>query len=148
MPVSEKLDAIVEELRDSDHTERMELLIEMARALPPLPERLEALRDEAHRVPECVAQVFLFVEVEGDRVRLFADVPESAPATRGFVGLLVEALDGAPVEEVVALDDSLVERSGLRQSIGMQRLGGFYAILRRLRREVVRQAAGGPSVSN
>jgi cysteine desulfuration protein SufE len=148
MPVSEKLEAIVEELRDADHAERMELLIEMARSLPPLPERLEALRDDAHRVPECVAQVFLFVEVEGDRVRIFADVPESAPATRGFAGLLVEALDGAPVAEVLATDDSLVERSGLRQSIGMQRLGGFYAILRRLRREVARQAAARANLSS
>lgn len=146
MAVSEKLDAIVEELRDSDHQERMELLIEMARQLPPLPERLEHLRDEAHRVPECIAQVFLFVESEGDHIRLFADVPESAPATRGFAGLLVDTLDGAPIAEVVALDDSLIERSGLRQSIGMQRLGGFYAMLRRIKLFATRARAAHPEM--
>ena len=134
------LEPLIEELRDADHAERMTLLAEMGSDLPPLPDRLAALRDEAHRVPECVAQVFLFVEIEDGVLRLHADVPPEAPATRGFASLLVNGLDGTPVAEIAALEDDLIERSGLRKSIGMQRLGGFYSMLRRVRREAARAA--------
>ena len=133
-----QLEPLLEELRDADHAERMILLAEMGSDLPPLPDRLSGLRDEAHRVPECVAPVFLFVEVESGVVRVYADVPPEAPATRGFASLLVNGLDGAPATEVAALDDGPIERSGLRTSIGMQRLGGFYSMLGRIRREAAR----------
>ena len=75
---------------------RLEMLLDYANALPPLPERLHAQRDAGlGRVAECQSPVYLFTTVEDDTVRLFADVPEQAPTARGFVSLLVDALDGA-----------------------------------------------------
>ncbi|MBV8269571.1 MAG: SufE family protein, partial [Planctomycetaceae bacterium] len=46
------LDALVSELSDADRQERIELLIDLARNLPPLPERLAAHKDATHRVEE------------------------------------------------------------------------------------------------
>src|SRR6516164_6173061 len=67
------LDAIIAELSESDRQERIDLLIDFAKNLAPLPERLAALKDASHRVEECQSPVYLFVEMKGDRVSLHAD---------------------------------------------------------------------------
>jgi len=144
------LDAIVHELSDADRQERIELLIDFAKNLAPLPERLAAHKDAAHRVEECQSPVFLFVELEGDRVAIHADAPIEAPTVRGFVALLVEGLNGATVEEVLAVRDTLIEQIGLPEILGMLRVRGLGGVLRRLRAEVTRAAierASNPSTA-
>lgn len=135
-----KLDEIIAELADSDRQERIELLIDLSRNLPPLPDRLVAHKDGAHRVEECQSPVYLFVEVNGGRVALFADVPVEAPTVRGFVAMLVEGLDNATVEEVLALPGDLLQRCGMAEILGMQRLGGLNGVIRRLKLDVGRVA--------
>ncbi|HWE39695.1 MAG TPA: SufE family protein [Isosphaeraceae bacterium] len=135
------LDDIVEELSDADRQDRIELLIDLAKGLPPLPERLERLKDAEHRVAECQSPVFLFVEIDGDRVGLFADAPIEAPTVRGFVALLVEGLDGATVAEVLGVPNDLIERAGMPEILGMLRVRGLHGVLRRLKAEVARAAA-------
>jgi len=134
------LDEIVEELRDSDRQERIELLIDLAKKLPPMPERLAQFKDEAHRVPECQSPVFLVVELEGERTQLFADAPIEAPTVRGFVSLLVEGLDGATVAEILAVPDDLIERTGMPEILGMLRVRGLHGVLGRLKWMVGRAA--------
>ena len=73
------LDEIIAELSEADRQERIDLLIDFARSLPPLPEHLAKLKDASHRVEECQSPVYLFVEMMGDRVTLFADAPIEAP---------------------------------------------------------------------
>ena len=101
------LDAVIAELRDADRQERIELLIDFARNLPPLPPELEARKDAEHRVEECQSPVYLFVDVAGDRVRLHADAPIESPTVRGFVSILMEGLDGASPEDLHAYVSSL-----------------------------------------
>ncbi len=132
------LEAIVSELSEADRQERIELLIEFARSLPPLPERLERLKDAEHRVEECQSPVFLFVETEADRVEIHADVPIEAPTVRGFVAILVEGLNGATVEDVLGVKNDLIDRIGLAEILGMQRVRGLGGVLSRLKKEVVK----------
>jgi cysteine desulfuration protein SufE len=139
--VPNTLDEIVAEFQDSDAEEKKELLIDFARKLPPLPERFLALKDGEHRVHECQSPVFLFVEVDGDRVALYADAPIEAPTVRGFVSLLLEGLSGATVADVAAVKNDLIRRLGLVEVLGMLRLNGLNGVLNRLRAEVVRAAA-------
>jgi cysteine desulfuration protein SufE len=135
-PPSRLMD-LVAELVDCDRQERIELLIDLASGLPPLPSRLAGLKDE-HRVPECASPVFLFVEAEGDRVRIHADAPVESPTVRGFVAILVEGLDGATPSQILAAPHDLVRRSGLVEILGMQRIGGLEGVWRRLRQQVDR----------
>ncbi len=135
-----KLDALVEELSEADRQDRIEILIDLAKSLPPLPDRLAHFKDEAHRVPECQSPVFLFVEVRGGVVGLFADVPTEAPTVRGFVAMLVEGLDGTTPADVQAVPFEVIERSGLRDILGMQRVSGLHGVLRRLKAMVARAA--------
>jgi len=135
-----QLEAIVSELSQADRQERIELLIDFAKSLPPLPDRLEHQKDAAHRVEECQSPVFLFVELEGDRVAIHADAPIEAPTVRGFVAILVEGLSGATVEEILQVRGDLIERIGLPEILGMLRVRGLHGVLTRLKAEVTRAA--------
>jgi cysteine desulfuration protein SufE len=133
-----ELDAIVSELSEADKQERIELLIDFARRLPPLPDHLARHKDATHRVEECQSPVFLFVELEGDRVAVHADAPAEAPTVRGFVSILVEGLTGATAEEILAVPADLIDRCGLPEILGMLRVRGLGGVLRRLKAEVAR----------
>ena len=123
---------------------RLQLLLRHARRLPPLPEDLLAARDEGlGRVEECQTPLFLWVGVEGKGVRIHADAPEESPTVRGFVGFLAELLEGRSPEEVAALPDDVMDRMGLGEVLGAMRTRGLGAVVRRIKRDVARAAAGG-----
>jgi cysteine desulfuration protein SufE len=144
-----KLDSIVEQFAELEPRERLELLLEFAEGLPPLPARFQAERDRAdHRVHECQTAVFLWVEVIEGRVQLHAEVAPEAPTVQGFVGILVEAFSGATPEEVLAAPPDLLQRLGLVESLGMVRMRGLQAIFTRIRREVALAAAQREADSN
>src|SRR5271156_4911260 len=134
------LDTIVAELRDLDRQERIDMLLDYAKSLPPLPDRLAAHKDAAHRVEECQSPVYLFVELDGQRVSLYADAPIEAPTVRGFVSLLLEGLERATVEDVLQVPNDLVERCGLSEILGMLRVRGLSGVLRRVKGDVTRAA--------
>jgi cysteine desulfuration protein SufE len=135
------LETIVTEMSEADRQERIEILIDLAKGLPPLPDRLAAFKDAAHRVEECQSPVFLIVELAPSRkVAIYADAPIEAPTVRGFVALLVEGLSGATVEEILQVPSDLVERIGLPEILGMLRVRGLSGVLRRLKAEVTRAA--------
>ena len=131
------LDRYVARLGAADRETRLETLLDLSRQLPPLPPGLDdATAREAHRVPECQTPVHLWVEVTGGAVRLHAEVPRESPTVRGFVALLVRALDGATPAEVAAVPDDLLHALGLDDALGMTRTQGLSAIVRRIKRAV------------
>jgi cysteine desulfuration protein SufE len=96
-----QLEKTIKRFAGSDRQTRLELLLDYANKLPPLPDRLIPLRDQGiNSVPECQSPVFLFLERENGGVVLHADAPREAPTVRGFVSLLARALHGATPEDV------------------------------------------------
>jgi cysteine desulfuration protein SufE len=138
----EKLSQIVEEFAELEPRERLELLLDFAENLPPLPPQYEARRLAGeHRVHECQTPVFLWTDVEDGRVQIHAWVAPEAPTVKGFVGVLREAFDDATPEEVEAVEPNLLHRLGLVESLGMQRMRGLNAILYYVRQQVRKAAA-------
>jgi cysteine desulfuration protein SufE len=135
-----ELETILAELKGADRQERIDLLLDFAKSLPPLPERLAAFKDAAHRVEECQSPVYLFAEIDGGRVSLHADAPIEAPTVRGFVSLLLEGLNGGTVEEILQVPGDLIDRCGLTEILGMLRVRGLSGVLRSLKGEVTRAA--------
>jgi cysteine desulfuration protein SufE len=118
---------------------RLQALLGHARRFPELPEALREARDRGlGRVVECQTPLFLWIGIEDDKVRIHADAPREAPTVRGFVGFLVEALDGADPATVADLPEDLMEQMGLTEVLGMQRSNGLGAVIRRIRRDVGR----------
>ena len=123
-----------------DDETRLELLLDYAAQLPPLPSEYHTLRDAGlNMIHECQSPVFLMVEVTGSTVHIHADVPMEAPTPRSFVAILVRAFDGRPARHVLEAPDDLLHRLGLAHLLGMQRIRGLSAIYRHTRSEVSRQ---------
>jgi len=137
---------VVEEFTALSEPDRLQLLLEYSRGLPPLPDWLAEHRDRMEPVPECQAPVFLAVEVAGDRVAVHFDAPMESPTTRGFAGVLSEGLNGLSVAEVLAVPDDVPLRLGLDRAVSPLRLRGMVAMLARIKRQVRErsQGAAGP----
>ena len=77
---------LIGEFADLDGREKLELLVDFANGLPPLPPEYEARKAvEDRRVHECQTPVFLWMEVDGGTARLVAEVAPEAPTVKGFV---------------------------------------------------------------
>jgi cysteine desulfuration protein SufE len=137
-----KLAEIVEEFASAPREVVLEMLLEFADAVPPLPAEL-AGHEGMEQVPECQTPFFLAAEAQPDRtVVTHFDCPPEAPTTRAFAGILAEGLAGASAEEVLAVPDDLYARMGLAQAISPLRVRGGTAILGRLKRQVAEQSRG------
>lgn len=141
-----RLDRYIARLSAADRNTRLETLLELSTKLPPLPAPLLAAKARGEQlVPECQTPVHLWVEVTGGAVHLHADVPRESPTVRGFVSLLIQALDGLPPEEIAAVPDDLLHALGLDDALGMMRTQGLSAIVRRVKRAVADAPARTPS---
>lgn len=131
------LETIAARLAAADRETRLQTLLEYARKLPELPERLRAARAGGlGQVHECQTPVYLYVEVRDGRVEINADVPRESPTVRGFLSLLIRSLAGGTPADVAAVPDDLLERTRLAGDLGLTRTQGLTAVLRRLKREV------------
>ena len=134
--VSQRLAELEAEFADLDGREKLELLVEYAAGLPPLPAAFEAKKAAAEgRIHECQTPVFLWTETAADgTAQLVADVAPEAPTVKGFVALLATALGGRPVAEVADLPEDFAEILGLGPVLGMLRSRGLRAITQRIKR--------------
>lgn len=136
------LQAIVDEFADYERELRLELLLDYANSLPPLPERFAAADKAAlERVQECQTPLFVAVEVTGDIVHLYFDAPPEAPTTRGFASVLHAGLDGATVDEVLETPGDFYVQMKLSELISPLRLRGMSALLGIIKRKVAGAAA-------
>jgi cysteine desulfuration protein SufE len=139
--VREKVDEIVGEFSDLDGREKLELLVDYANGLPPLPPAYEARKAaEDRRVHECQTPVFLWTEAEQGMARVVAEVAPEAPTVKGFVAILAAAVNGRPVAEAAAIPEDLLERLGLADVLGILRSRGLRSITARIKRGLAEAA--------
>lgn len=130
------LERIIGDFAAAGQSMKAEILLDYSRRVPEISEQLQKERDEGtSRVHECATPVFLWVDVHDGNVIISADVAEDAPTVKGFVGLLMDGLNGKPVEEVLSAPNNIIDRMGLTSVLGMRRMIGLSVILQRIKRE-------------
>ena len=143
-PLPAPLAELVDEFAEMGPRDRLQLLLELSRELPDLPQRYADAADTMEQVHECQSPLFLAVEVDDDadrRVHLFFSAPPEAPTTRGFASILRTGLDGEPATEVLAVPDDFYVALGLAQAVSPLRLRGMAAMLARIKNRVRAQVA-------
>lgn len=136
------LEKSLQRFRSAPREMRMQLLLQYARRFPELPQELQEARDAGlNRVQECQTPLFLWVSVREGKVTLIADAPRDAPTVRGFMGFLMESLNGASSEDVSHLPDDLLDQMGIGEVLGVMRTQGLGSVIRRVKADVAR--AGG-----
>ncbi|MFC7703248.1 SufE family protein [Plastorhodobacter daqingensis] len=124
-----------------DWEDRYRHVIEMGKAMPPLP---EALRVPATKVEGCASQVWIVPRIEGAGANaIFHFQGESdALIVRGLIAILHALYDGLTVSEVVKVDaPSALARLGLTEHLSSQRSNGVRAMVERIRILAAAEAA-------
>lgn len=112
-----------------DWEDRYRLVIELGKAMDPLP---EALRVPATKVDGCASQVWLHPAVSEGKYHFQGD--SDAMIVRGLIALLHRLYDGLPVEQVMAVDARAeLGRLGLHDHLSAQRSNGLRAMIERIR---------------
>lgn len=133
----------VEELKENfelidDWEDRYRYVIELGRALPPLP---ETQKTEANKVRGCASQVWLVMttlpsETGGGAPRLAIEGDSDAHIVRGLVAILLTIYHNKTVDEI-ANHDALEDFAalGLKDHLTPQRSNGLASMVARIRKE-------------
>lgn len=93
------LSDILEEYQLVDGEDRYRLLIDLGRALEPMP---DALKTDATKVRGCAASVWVYPTAKEGRLHFLAD--SNAAITKGIVALVLSAVQDKPAAEVARMD--------------------------------------------
>ena len=132
-----RIDDIVEDfaLLD-DWDDRYRYVIELGRALPPLP---DSAHTDANKVQGCASQVWLISHVAPDGPQgpvLTFEGDSDAHIVRGLVAILIALSSGKGAREILATDAlDLFNRIGLRENLTPQRSNGLRSMVERVRAE-------------
>jgi len=113
--------------------DRYRYVIELGRALPPLP---ESLRTDANKVRGCASQVWLATDVEpsADAPRLTFEGDSDAHIVRGLIAILFSIYDGKRADEILGTDAiPIFESLGLKEHLTPQRSNGFASMVGRIK---------------
>jgi cysteine desulfuration protein SufE len=123
------------ELLDAD--DRYRLLIDLGRALEPMP---DALKTDATLVRGCSAAVWVYPLAEADgRLHFLAD--SNAAITKGIVALILAAVQDRAPAEILAFDiDAALARFDLKNQLSSNRTQGIPNMIALIRETAERLA--------
>ena len=141
MTIPHKLQEIIDDFSQAERGEKVEMLIQYAESLPPLPDWLRGERAKMEPVPECMTPVFLFAEKQAEGGLVFHfDIPPQSPTVRGLAAILANGLNGAAPADVIALPADFYAPMNLQEVISYQRLNGFQGVLAHMKQAAVKLA--------
>jgi cysteine desulfuration protein SufE len=123
--------ALLEEWDD-----RYRYLIELGRALEPLP---EAARSDLNKVQGCASQVWVSTAIKpggagGPVLEFVGD--SDAHIVRGLIAVLLALYSGKPARDILSTDAiATFETLGLREHLTPQRSNGFRSMVNRIHRD-------------
>lgn len=127
------IDAISQDFAFLDEwEERYRYIIDLGSSLDPYPEEF---RDDAHKVPGCVSQVWLHVEHgPGDDPVLTFRGDSDAHIVRGLVAIVLALFLGKRASEILRVDAEAALRAlGLEEHLTPQRANGLRSMVKRIR---------------
>lgn len=114
--------------------DRYRYVIELGRALPPLP---DSLRTDANKVRGCASQVWLATTPatgSAGKQQLALQGASDAMIVQGLIAVLFAIYDGKTPAEIVATDAHAVfAQLGLKEHLTPQRSNGLAAMVERIR---------------
>ncbi len=118
-----------------DWEDRLNYVIELGQALPPLP---EADKTAENKVKGCASNVWLVSSVDGSSGAPLLSFKGQSDAiiTKGLVAVLIALYSGRPAREIAETDAiAWFGKLGLSEHLGMQRSNGLVAMVNRIRSE-------------
>lgn len=113
----------------TDWEDRYKKIIEMGKALPPMPENLKT---EQNAVKGCQSQVWLSASLnEKNQVQLFGD--SDALIVKGLVGLLLSVYSEATPAEILTTPPEFLKALGFEGNLSPSRANGLHSMLKQIK---------------
>ncbi len=134
----QSLDEVQEDYRLLEADDRYRLLIDLGRALEPMP---DALKTDATLVRGCSASVWLYPTTNDDgTLHFLAD--SNAAITKGIVALVLMAVQDRPPEEIAARDiEAALAPFDLKSQLSSNRTQGIPNMVALVRQTAARLTA-------
>jgi cysteine desulfuration protein SufE len=122
-----------------DWEDRYRYVIELGKAMPPLPEDDHI---EANKVRGCASQVWLISKTDGSNPPVLTFCGDSdALIVRGLIAILVTLYSGRTASEIASIDpEAIFAKIGLRDHLTAQRSNGLSSMVARIRRDAEQSA--------
>ena len=128
-----KLAKIVDRFkRRSNPKQKYEQLLWYAKKLPAI---AEEAKTEENKVKGCVSQVYITASLEDGKV--FYQGDSDAQLVKGLVAFLIEGLNELPPEEIIKVEPSFIEDTGLQVSLTPSRANGFFNIFQMMKKKAL-----------
>lgn len=128
-----KLAKIVERFkRRSNPKQKYEQLLWYAKKLPQMSESQKTVEN---KVSGCVSQVYIDARLAEGKVLYQGD--SDAQLVKGLVAFLIEGLNDLPPEEIIKVQPSFIEETGLQVSLTPSRANGFYNIFKMMQKKAL-----------
>lgn len=129
MPIRETITRTLDELGAfSDPLERLEFLIDQARAMPPLP---DTDKTEANRVEGCMAQLWLTARFADGRCHFHSD--SDSLVVKSIAGLLCSIYDDASPQEVLEFPPDFLAEAGVTSHLSANRRNALTQVWKKIR---------------
>ncbi|MBI5382644.1 MAG: SufE family protein [Opitutae bacterium] len=139
VPLPDKIQRLIDEFSViDDPQERLALVVDRARRLPPLN---DAERIESHRVRGCVSQAWIVGELRDGQCRFRCDA--DSPLVKGLLGFLCECFSEIPPATVATSEADPLGELGLLRNLSPTRQNGLAHARARIR-ELAGQLAPPP----
>ena len=135
MTIKEIQEEIIDEFSMfEDWMERYEYIIDLGKSLP--------LINEVHKLDEnlikgCQSKVWLYSEVENDKVFFTAD--SDAILTKGIVALLLRVFSDQTPKAILDADTHFIDEIGLKEHLSPTRANGLVSMVKQIKMYAIAQ---------
>jgi cysteine desulfuration protein SufE len=128
MEIQERVKKLVEEFSGfNDWEDRYKHIIAIGKDMTPMDEQY---RQDQFKVKGCQSQVWLYPELDGDKIKFHAD--SDAAIVKGIIALLMRVYSGATPAEILATKPDFINAIGLREHLSMSRANGLSSMVKQI----------------
>tara|TARA_B110001450_G_scaffold125522_1_gene118146 strand:+ start:1080 stop:1505 length:426 start_codon:yes stop_codon:yes gene_type:complete len=135
MTIKEIQEEIIDEFSMfDDWMDRYEYIIELGKSLPIIDEQFKL---DENLIKGCQSKVWLYSELEDDRVKFSAD--SDAILTKGIAALLLRVYSGQKPEDILTAETSFIDEVGLKEHLSPTRANGLVSMIKQIKMYAIAQ---------
>ncbi len=135
MTIKEIQEEIIDEFSMfEDWMERYEYIIDLGKSLPLISEQYKL---EENLIKGCQSKVWLYSEVEKDKIVFTAD--SDAILTKGIVALLLRVYSEQTPKAILEADTHFIDEIGLKEHLSPTRANGLVSMVKQIKMYAIAQ---------